>query len=142
MIASDEKCRYRRRLLTAVVLIKRPELLVLVRHGHAFQIVQVSHGLEIAATNQQINFHLLHHLQVRDRGVYRIELAVTAPFDRDLHRDVVTPTARAFRRRNTRMSVRVVPGFAWDKRGTSSLQRSQEDDLNRACAYSIAITIF
>lgn len=54
-----------RDFFTAVVLVERSELFVLVWNGHTLEIVQVSHRLEIAATNEQVNLHFFYSLQVR-----------------------------------------------------------------------------
>jgi len=53
-------------------------------YGHAFKVEVVSHGLEVSAYDEQVNFVLVALFQVRDVLVGRIELAVAAAFNGDL----------------------------------------------------------
>ena len=92
VVAPDEQRRVRRACLAGVVLVERPQLLVLVRHGHALQVVDVPHRLEIAAADQQVDDVIPSALlQVAHRRVDLVQLAVAAPLHRDLH----DPTVRA-----------------------------------------------
>ena len=53
-------------------------------YGHAFKVEVVSHGLEVSAYDEQVNFVLVALFQVRNVLIGRIELAVAAAFNGDL----------------------------------------------------------
>lgn len=80
VVAADEDCENRRRLLTRVVLVESAHFSVLLRHGHAIQIVLVAHGLEVAAAQQQVHLDVFLLLEVRQSFVDALQLTVSAPF--------------------------------------------------------------
>lgn len=66
-------------------LVKRANVLKLLRDGHRAQVVQVPGRLEIAAADEQINLEILLRLNVLDRVVDLLQLPVSTSFDSNLH---------------------------------------------------------
>ena len=67
-------------------LIKLPQILILIRHGHALQVLRVPHSLEVAADEEDVNGGAIPLFDALDLCVGRVELAVAAAFDGDLGR--------------------------------------------------------
>ena len=67
-------------------LIKLPQILILIRHGHALQILRVPHSLEVAADEEDVDEGAIPLFDALDLCVGRVELAVAAAFDGDLGR--------------------------------------------------------
>lgn len=59
---------------------------VLGGHGHAVQVGLVAHGLEVAATEQEVRPHVVPPLQQLQCLVHLVQGAMAAPRDRHLHR--------------------------------------------------------
>ena len=61
------------------------ELFVLVGHAHGFEVVKVSHGLEVAAADEEVDGDAFDALQVRHGGVDLVQLAMATSLHGDLH---------------------------------------------------------
>ena len=67
-------------------LIKLPQVLILIRHGHALQVLRVPHSLEVPADKEDVDGGAIPLFDALDLCVGRVELAVAAAFDGDLGR--------------------------------------------------------
>ena len=85
VVPADEQRRHGRLCLAAVVPMEGAELLVLVRHAHALEVVDVADRLEVAAAYQEVNLDVFDPFQVRQGGVDLVQLAVAAALHRDPH---------------------------------------------------------
>ena len=74
----------KRKSKCAHLLAKATQLAILVRHGHALEVAQITDGLEVAADEEDVDLVRVARLQLRDVRVYRVELAVAASLDGDL----------------------------------------------------------
>lgn len=62
------------------------QLLILVGHGHALQVANVSYCLEVATDNEEVDFVVVSLFKGGNLTVDGVERAVTTSFDRDLYR--------------------------------------------------------
>ena len=85
VVPTYEQRRHGRLCLAAVIPMKGAELLVLVRHAHALEVVDVADRLEVAAAYQEVNLDVFDPFQVRQGGVDLVQLAVAAALHRDPH---------------------------------------------------------
>ena len=65
-------------------LIKLPQILILIRHGHALQVLMVPNGLEITAYQQAVDFIAVCLFKMRDSGIDLVEMPVAATLHCDL----------------------------------------------------------
>lgn len=60
------------------------QLPVLLRHGHALEVLVVTDGLKVAADQEGVDFVTVLLLELLDVGVDRVEFAVAASLHCDL----------------------------------------------------------
>lgn len=85
MVAADEDGGVRGNLSAGVVLPEGIHGAVARWDVQALQVVLVPHGLEIAATYEEVDFGVVGFLQLLKGSVHILQVAVHAPFHRYLH---------------------------------------------------------
>lgn len=74
----------RKHVSSSYLLVESPKLPVLLRNGHALQVLVVAYGLEVAAYQQEVDGVAVFGLEGLDVSVDGVELAVAAPFNGNL----------------------------------------------------------